>query len=119
MEGAHFPGPAPTAATPGGVRLWQVALAGDLSCTRLHAERDGLQALVDKLLRWYPPDHEVILYEAARQPIESPRIDRVLLRDLPAAHYEEYTTLVIPPLGRLRDDPGRALRARESPATAP
>src|SRR3546814_7147718 len=63
-------------------------LSGDLSCTRLHAERDGLQALVDKLLRWYPPDHEVILYEAARLPIESPRIDRVLLRDLTAAHYE-------------------------------
>src|SRR3546814_6002534 len=70
--------------------------------------RDGLQALVDKLLRWYPPDHEVILYEAVRLPIESPRIDRVLLRDLPAAHYKEYTTLVIPPLGRLRDVAGRA-----------
>ncbi|GGK03732.1 GGDEF domain-containing protein [Luteimonas terricola] len=31
----------------------------------------------------------------------------VAVRDLPDAHYEEYTTLVIPPLGRLRDDPGR------------
>src|SRR3546814_18263970 len=98
---------------------WKGALAGDRACTRLHAERDGLQALVDKRLRWYPPDHEVILYEAARLPIESPRIARVLLRDLPAAHYEDYTTLVIPPPGRLRDDPGRALRARQSPPTAP
>lgn len=105
--------------TAGLVLLWQVALSGDLSCTRLHAERDGLQALVDKLLRWYPPDHEVILYEAARLPIESPRIDRVALRDLPAAHYEEYTTLVIPPLGCLHDDPDSALRADGSPATTP
>ncbi len=109
MEATHFlvydrqPDPA------GLVLLWQVALSGDLSCTRLHAERDGLQALVDKLLRWYPPEHEVILYEAARLPIESPRIDRLSLRDLPTARYEEYTTLVIPPLGELRDDPHHAL----------
>ncbi|WP_219339652.1 diguanylate cyclase [Luteimonas salinisoli] len=83
--------------TAGLVLLWQVALAGDLTCTRFHAERDGLQALVDRLLRWYPPDHEVILYEAARLPIETPRAERLPLRDLPTAHYEEYTTLVIPP----------------------
>ncbi len=87
------------------VLLWQVALSGDLTCSRLHAERDGLQALVDKLLRWYPPEHEVILYEAAQLPIETPRIDRLALGDLPTAHYEEYTTLVIPPLGELRGDP--------------
>ena len=80
------------------VLLWQVTLAGDLSCTRLHAEPEGLQALVDKLLRWYPADHEVVLYEAAQLPIDAPRIDRLALADLPAAHYEEYTTLVIPAL---------------------
>ena len=28
--------------------------------------REAGAMLVDKLLRWYPPDHEVILYEAAR-----------------------------------------------------
>ncbi len=96
------------------VLLWQVALSGDLSCTRLHSEPEGLQALVDKLLRWYPPEHEVILYEAARLPIETPRIDRLALRDLPTAHYEEYTTLVIPPLGELRADPHQALGATEN-----
>jgi hypothetical protein len=108
MEATHFLVYDRQPDTAGLVLLWQVALSGDLSCTRLHAEPEGLQALVDKLLRWYPPGHEVILYEAARLPIETPRIDRLALRDLPAAHYEEYTTLVIPPLGELRDDPGRA-----------
>lgn len=87
------------------VLLWQVALAGDLTCTRFHAEREGLQALVDKLLRWYPPEHEVILYEAARLSIEPPRIERLALRDLPDARYVEYTTLVIPPLGELEEEP--------------
>lgn len=87
------------------VLLWQVALAGDWSCRRLHAEREGLQALVTKLLRWYPPDHEVILYEAAQLPIEHHRAMSLSLCDLPEAHYEEYTTLVIPPLqGELKRD---------------
>ena len=83
--------------------LWQVALAGDLSCSRFHAERSGLQALVDRLRLWYPDDHEVILYEAARLPIETPRAERLALRDLPLAQYQEYTTLVIPPLAQGRE----------------
>src|SRR5690606_14965069 len=101
MEATHFLVYDRRHDTPGEVPLCQVALSGDLTCTRRQAERDGLQALVDKLLRWYPPDHEVILYEAARLPVESPRIEHLPLRDLPGAHYEEYTTLVIPPLGEL------------------
>ncbi|MCX7556692.1 diguanylate cyclase [Xanthomonadaceae bacterium JHOS43] len=80
------------------VLLWQVALAGDWSCRRLHAEREGLQALVTKLQRWYPPDHEVILYEAAQLPIDSFRAEALRLCDLPDAHYKEFTTLVIPAL---------------------
>ncbi|MEJ5207362.1 diguanylate cyclase [Denitratimonas sp. CY0512] len=80
------------------VLLWQVALAGDWTCTRLHAERDGLQALVTKLLRWYPADHEVILYEAAQLPIDTFRAETLRLSDLPNAHYKEFTTLVIPAL---------------------
>ncbi|MBK1615470.1 tetrapyrrole methylase [Rubrivivax gelatinosus] len=101
------------------VLLWQVALAGDLSCTRFHAEREGLQALVDKLQCWYPPEHEVILYEAAWLPIEQPRVERLALRDLPEARYAEYTTLVIPPLGRL--EPAAAARSpqRQPEADSP
>jgi hypothetical protein len=49
----------------------------------------------------------VILHEAARLPIETARAHRLPLYDLPTTHYEEYTTLVIPPLGELRDDPDR------------
>ena len=96
------------------VLLWQVALAGDLSCTRTHAERDGLQALADKLRRWYPDNHEVILYEAAQLPIETPRSERLPLSDLPNATYQEYTTLVVPPLGELRFDPAFAPDGRQN-----
>jgi len=93
--------------TAGIVLLWQVALAGDLSCSRFHAEREGLQALVDRLQRWYPADHEVILYEASRVAIECPRLERVRLCDLPDAQYREYTTLVVPAL-----EPARVAQAR-------
>ncbi|MEN1940742.1 diguanylate cyclase [Luteimonas sp. MJ174] len=118
LEATHFMVYDRTPDTAGLVLLWQVALSGDLSCTRLHAEREGLQALVDRLLRWYPADHEVVLYEAARLPIEQPRIERLRLADLPGARYEEYTTLVIPPLGELREaaDPGDAASAAAGPA---
>lgn len=102
--------------TAGLVLLWQVALSGDVSCTRLHAEPECLQALVDKLLRWYPPEHEVILYEAARLPIETPRIERLALQDLPAARYQEYTTLVIPAL--TGEDAATAVSAQRTRSAA-
>ena len=78
--------------------LWQVALSGDLSCTRFHAEAEGLAALVQKLLQTYPAEHEVMLYEAAVLPIQKFRADRLRLDELPIARYQEFTTLVIPPL---------------------
>lgn len=84
--------------------LWQVALAGDLSCAQFAADRARLTVLRDKLLRWYPPDIEVILYEAAQLPVESFRADRLPLSDLPEADYKEYTTLVIPPVAGLKPD---------------
>jgi len=103
MEATHFLVYDRVPDTSGLVLLWQVALSGDLACSRFHAEREGLQALVERLQRWYPGEHEVILYEAARLPIESPRAERLMLRDLAHARYEEYTTLVIPPLVPLRE----------------
>lgn len=78
--------------------LWQVALTGDTDCTRFHAVPEELEKLVERLLRDYPAEHEVILYEAARLPIETFRAERLPLRDLANAHYEEHTTLVVPPL---------------------
>lgn len=84
--------------------LWQVALTGDTACTRFHAEPEELERLVERLLLDYPADHEVILYEATRLPIEPFRADRLALRDLASAHYEEYTTLVIPPCPQRHPD---------------
>ncbi|MBV8666958.1 MAG: hypothetical protein JO269_10800 [Burkholderiaceae bacterium] len=77
--------------------LWQPGVAGDLSLKRFDTVPARLQILVDKLARHYPLDHEVILYEAATRPFEATRIDRMALRDLPAAEVKPATTLVISP----------------------
>jgi diguanylate cyclase len=79
------------------VLLWQVALTGDLACSRFHAEPAELQKLVDRLLLDYPGEHEVILYEASHFAVEPFRAERLMLRDLPRARYQEYTMLAIPP----------------------
>lgn len=84
--------------------LWQVALAGDLSCTQFDADPGRLAVLRDKLLRWYRPDTDVILYEAAQLPMGGFRADHLALNDLPGAEFKEYTTLVIPPVQSLTPD---------------
>jgi hypothetical protein len=89
--------------------LWQVALTGDAACTRFHADPGEIAKLVERLLLDYPADHEVTLYEAARLAIEPFRADRLALRDLASAHFEEYTTLVIPPCTPRPLDPAMRL----------
>lgn len=76
--------------------LWQPFLAGELTLKRFDTTATRLQILVDKLARDYPLDHEVILYEAATNPLEKTRMDKILLGDLPTASLCGATTLVIP-----------------------
>ncbi|MBV8634961.1 MAG: hypothetical protein JO002_10760 [Burkholderiaceae bacterium] len=85
--------------------LWQIGFTGDLTLKRFDTEPARLQILVDKLAKHYPLDHEVILYEAATNPFEKTRIDRLALRDLPAAELKQITTLVVPQaLAFVRDE---------------
>lgn len=96
--------------------LWQVALTGDLACTRFHADPAELRRLVERLQLDYPAEHEVILYEAAQLPVEPFRAERLRLCDLPQARFEEYTTLVVPPRTDLRPaSPERLLASYARP----
>lgn len=110
LEATHFLVYQHSIDTSAHLLLWQVALSGDLSCSRFHAEPEGLRELVKKLARWYPFSHEVILYEAAVMPIQHHRAERLALRDLPMASYKEFTTLVIPPLHTAPVEPPVATR---------
>src|SRR3546814_7403877 len=48
LESTHFLVYQHTIDTSAHLLLWQVALSGDLSCTRFHAEPEGLRALVKR-----------------------------------------------------------------------
>jgi len=83
------------------VLLWQIALAGEYTARTFKKDADKINILVQYLLKWYPENHKVILYEAASLPLESPRIDEVCLIELPKQNIELHTTLVIPPAKEL------------------
>jgi hypothetical protein len=93
--------------------LWQVALSGNLDCIGFEPAPARLEILVGKLQRWYPPDTEVILYEAAQLPVQRYRADRLALEALPEARYREHTTLVIPPVSDPPHDEDTLARLEE------
>ncbi len=84
-----------------GLILWQVGVIGHLGY-ETEDDRpwnsDGVLVLTERLLEGYRRDHEVIVYEAAQLPICKPKIDRVLLQDLPAAPITVRSTLYVPPM---------------------
>ena len=78
--------------------LWQIGVAGDASLARRDSPPPLRAHLLERLLRDYPPAHEVILYEAATLAIHAPRIERLPLLALPVAALSQASTLVLPPL---------------------
>ena len=84
--------------------LWQVGVAGDRSLARFSTGAAQRQVLVDVLARDYPLDHEVIVYQVATLPTQTPRIERMKLRDMPAADIDMHATVVVPPAQALQPD---------------
>lgn len=84
--------------------LWQVGIAGDKSLTKLSTPAEYKHFLVDKLLKTYPEDFELILYECAVLPIENTVIKKVKLCDLPVTEMSLKTTAVFPPFQESRLD---------------
>ena len=81
--------------------LWQIALAGEHTLTEFNTNQRRLDVLVEHLSQWYPIEHQVVIYEAANLPIQSPRIDWISLKDLPRAKLSMISTLLIPPVHSL------------------
>jgi tetrapyrrole (corrin/porphyrin) methylase-like protein len=79
--------------------LWQIGAIAELS---YRPQRElwnphGISVLTDVLLQTYPPDHEVVVYEAACFAPCAPKVVRVALRDLPNAGVTPLSTLFVPP----------------------
>jgi uncharacterized protein YabN with tetrapyrrole methylase and pyrophosphatase domain len=88
--------------TAGNLILWQV---GAIAETGYKLERGawnphGIVVLTEVLLETYPPEHEVIVYEAAQLPVCEARIQGVALASLPEAHITPMSTLFVPPLSK-------------------
>jgi uncharacterized protein YabN with tetrapyrrole methylase and pyrophosphatase domain len=77
--------------------LWQVGVAGDRTLAKFSVEANSKQILVDKLLRTYPKDHMIIIYECALLPIDDVRIDYIKLSEIATANISLKSTVVIPP----------------------
>lgn len=96
--------------------LWQIDVAGDHSMKVFKSETEQKQQLVNLLLENYPPNHQVILYESAVLPIELPKIEPIMLKNLAHAPMSMKTTLVIPPSQPKTD---RQLRTNEKNTAKP
>ena len=84
--------------------LWQIGLAGEHTLKTFKTTQKNLHAAVRVLNKWYPLEHEMILYEAPFIPVHNPRIDKFRLKDLPIIDLTSISTLVIPPLTGLKLD---------------
>lgn len=60
--------------------------------------RAGLRLLAESLETRFPRDHEVVVYEPSRLPLQSPTIERVHLCDLARAEVSVASVLLVPPV---------------------
>ncbi|WP_293752216.1 SAM-dependent methyltransferase [uncultured Paraglaciecola sp.] len=81
--------------------IWQIGLAGEATLGVLNADhcKAGLTLYQEILLKMYPAEHEIILYEAATMPLYGPRIERFALSELANCQPTLISTLVVPSLG--------------------
>lgn len=80
-----------------GLVLWQVGMFGDPTYQPEGNQGRWIPLLVERLLQFYPKDHEVTLYEAAVFVGCQPRVERVPLERLAFAALHPATTLYVPP----------------------
>ena len=84
--------------------LWQVGVAGDTSLAKFSIAKQYKQILVNMLLKIYPANHLITLYECAVLPIENARIEKIQLKDLATADISLKTTVLIPPCQEPEDN---------------
>lgn len=84
--------------------LWQVGIIGMLEHPTMHDNTHGATLLLEQLTRYYPENHEIVLYEASQYPHFSPKITYLPLSELKNAPFSVISTLYIPPVGKANLD---------------
>ncbi len=84
--------------------LWQIGAVGDLTFHKGRYNLLALPLLVEKLYRWYPPEHLVTVYEAALMLGCEPLVRTLPLSGLSAEVVTARSTLSIPPARTVKAD---------------
>jgi uncharacterized protein YabN with tetrapyrrole methylase and pyrophosphatase domain len=92
--------------------LWQIGLVGDPYYQSFH--RGGLSLLVETLCGSYDAGHPVVVYEAAVETEEEPRVQRLRLGDLAGAAITPFSMLYIPPAAQAPTHIPHAIRLMEA-----
>ena len=85
------------------VIFWQIDAIGILDHSSIK-NKLGLELLLQNLTLHYPPDHAVIIYEAAQYAGFQPRITRICLKELVDVFLTKISTLYLPPTHRATPD---------------
>lgn len=94
--------------------LWQIGAIGRPTTVEGPPSRRMIEILVSSLRRFYPADHEVMVYEAAPYVINSPTIRTVRLDALPDVEIEIISTLFVPASTVADPDPAMISRIEEA-----
>ncbi|HEU5362605.1 MAG TPA: SAM-dependent methyltransferase [Gaiellaceae bacterium] len=78
--------------------LWQVAAVLESRAVAPGAHGGNLDVLARRLLELYPPQHELVLYEASPFPAAEALVDRLPLAALSEARPTPQATLYVPPV---------------------
>ena len=99
FEATDFVQRKPAICTAAALILWQIGVVGEQTARfAREAYEPGIERLKTTLLSYYPPDHEVIAYDAAIYPVCAPRIHPMPLRELTAAQVSAMSTMFVAPL---------------------
>lgn len=77
--------------------IWQPEATGDVAYTKNRDYGKKVAVLRDFLLKFYPPEAKVAVYEANTYSIGSPKIEWAMMKDLCSLQLSGISTLVIPP----------------------
>lgn len=101
------------------VILWQIGVLGDWTFKRYAYDLSAMPLMLERLYQYYPPTHEIFLYEAATLPGCDPVIKKVPLHMLPFAGINAASTMYIPPARVSSPDPRFYTRIKLPPQIAP
>jgi precorrin-3B methylase len=85
--------------------LWQVGVVGELNCQAEGFQPKAWPILLEILSNTYPPDQQVIIYEASLYSVYPPRIEKLSLSQLASVRLSSLSTLCILPSSPSKADP--------------